>query len=69
MSALTPNDNFAGAADDFYEALIAGHAGLSDDASAAMNARLILILANEVGDIGKLREAITLARTTAEVPA
>ncbi len=69
MSALNPHDNFAGAADDFYEALIAGHSGLSDDASAAMNARLILILANEVGDIGKLRKAIALARNTAEVPA
>lgn len=69
MSGLNPNDNFAGAADDFYEALIAGHAGLGDDASAAMNARLVLILANEVGDVGKLREAIALARNTAEVPA
>ena len=69
MSTLNPLDNFSGAADEFYEALIAGHAGLSDEDSAAMNARLILILANEVGDIGKLREAITLARTTAEVPA
>ncbi len=66
MSLLNPNDNFAGAADDFYEALIAGHAGLGDDESAAMNARLILILANEVGDIARLREAIALARDTAE---
>ena len=69
MSQLTPNDNFSGAADEFYEALIAGHSGLSDDESAALNARLVLILANEVGEIGKLREAISLARTTTEVPA
>ena len=66
MSLLTPHDNFAGAADDFYEALISGHSGLSDDDSAAMNARLVLILANEVGEIGKLREAIALARNTAD---
>lgn len=69
MSTLNSHDNFAGAADDFYEALIAGHSGLDDGASAAMNARLILILANEIGDIGKLREAIALARNTAEVAA
>ena len=62
MSALNHHDNFAGAADEFYEALIASHVGLSDDDSAAMNARLILILANEVGDIARLREAIDLAR-------
>ena len=68
MSSLTPTDNFAGRADDFYEALLAGHAGLSDQASAAMNARLILILANEIGDVSRLRDAIALARQTGEVP-
>jgi hypothetical protein len=48
--------------DDFYEALIDTHRGLSDDQSQLLNARLILILANQVGDIAVLKEALTLAR-------
>jgi len=44
--------------DDFYEALIAAHAGLTESASYALNARLVLILANHVGDLGVLREAL-----------
>lgn len=48
--------------DDFYEMLIAGHQGLSDEQSELMNARLILLLANHVGDLDVLREAIALAR-------
>ena len=68
MSALIAADNFAGHADDFYEALLAGHAGLGNEQSAAMNARLILILANEIGDLSRLRDAIALARQTGEVP-
>lgn len=48
--------------DDFYAALIAAHEGLSDDHSAALNARLILLLANHVGDMDALKEALDLAR-------
>lgn len=48
--------------DDFYAMLIEAHEGLSDDESAALNARLILILANHVGDLALLREALRLAR-------
>ena len=48
--------------DDFYEALIAGHRGLSDEQSELMQARLVLLLANHIGDLNVLREAITLAR-------
>ena len=48
--------------DDFYEALIDMHQGLSDEESERVNARLILLLANHVGDIGVLREAMRLAR-------
>ena len=48
--------------DDFYEALIDAHRDLSDEQSEALNARLILLLANQIGDIGLLREALTLAR-------
>ncbi len=48
--------------DDFYEALIDTHRDLSDAQSEALNARLILLLANQVGDIAVLREALALAR-------
>ncbi len=48
--------------DDFYESLIELHRGLSDEQSAQVNAKLILILSNHVGDISVLREAMALAR-------
>lgn len=48
--------------DDFYQALIDAHAGLSDEQSAALNARLILLLANHIGDIDTLRAAIAAAK-------
>ena len=48
--------------DDFYQALIDAHAGLTDEQSAALNARLILLLANQVGDLDTLRAAIATAR-------
>ncbi len=50
--------------DAFYEALIEAHRGLSDDESRRLNARLILILADRVGDLETLREALALARRT-----
>jgi hypothetical protein len=49
--------------DDFYDLLIEGHRGLSDAASELMNARLVLLLANHIGDLRILREAIALARS------
>ena len=48
--------------DDFYDALIAAHRGLSDEQSDLMQARLVLLLANHIGDLAVLREALTLAR-------
>lgn len=48
--------------DDFYEALIDTHRGLSPEQSALLNAKLILLLANHVGDLGVLREAMAKAR-------
>jgi len=48
--------------DAFYDALIAAHDGLSDAQSELLNARLVLLLANHIGDLGALREAIALAR-------
>lgn len=48
--------------DDFYEALIGMHEGLDDGQSAAANACLILLLANHIGDLDVLKEAMALAR-------
>ena len=48
--------------DDFYELLIETHRDLSDEQSAAVNARLILLLANHIGDISVLRQALAIAR-------
>ncbi len=67
---LTPNFNQPGKryfrafspGDDFYEALIETHRDLSDVQSALLNARLVLLLANHIGDIGVLREAMQIAR-------
>ncbi len=50
--------------DDFYEALIEAHNGLTDEQSEALNARLILLLANHIGDLRVLREALTAAKRT-----
>jgi len=48
--------------DDFYEALIRLHDGLTQEQSRDVNARLILILANHIGDKDVLQEAFRLAR-------
>jgi len=49
--------------DDFYEALLATHEGLSTEQSHALNARLVLLLANHIADIQVLRQAMALARS------
>jgi hypothetical protein len=48
-------------ADGFYDELLAAHRGLSEAESAALNARLVLILANHVGSRAALGEALALA--------
>lgn len=48
--------------DDFYEALIEIHRDLSDEQSQLLNAKLILLLANQVGDISVLKQALAIAR-------
>jgi len=50
--------------DGFYAELIGVHEGLSEDESAALNARLILLLANHIGDRDVLRRAFEAARET-----
>ena len=54
-------DRLGGAGDDFYEALLEAHKGLSFKDSAALNARLVLILANQVGDLEMLKAALAAA--------
>lgn len=48
--------------DDFYEALIDAHRDLTDEQSEQLNARLVLLLANHIGDLSVLREAFAIAR-------
>ena len=47
--------------DAFYDALIAAHHGLDDAQSESLNARLLLLLANHVGDLAVLRQAMAKA--------
>ena len=49
-------------ADGFYEHLLDAHAGLNRDQSELLNARLILLLANQVGDARVLQECLLAAR-------
>ena len=55
LHAYTPGDQF-------YEQLIHTHQGLSDEQSRLVNARLILLLANHIGDLGVLGQAMNAAR-------
>lgn len=55
-------DNLGIDGDDFYEALLEAHAGLTDAESHALNARLVLMLANEVGDVARLKALLAEAR-------
>ena len=48
--------------DATYAALLAAHKGLSEAESHALNARLILILMNHVGEADTLAQALSLAR-------
>jgi Protein of unknown function (DUF2783) len=54
------------APDDFYEALIDAHRDLSSDDSHALNARLVLLLANHIGSLDVLKHALVLARASAQ---
>ena len=50
--------------DGFYDLLLNAHEGLSEEDSEALNARLILILANHFGDLDTLRAALETARAS-----
>jgi hypothetical protein len=59
--ALSTDSNFS-RPDDAFRAVVEAHRGLSDAQSADLDAALVLILANHIGDLGVLREAIDLAK-------
>lgn len=48
--------------DGFYEALLKAHEGLSEKESVELNARLVLVLANQIGDPATLAAAIEAAK-------
>lgn len=48
--------------DSFYDELLEVHQGLTKEASDALNARLILVLANHIGDRDVLRAALAAAK-------
>ena len=55
-------------ADGFYEQLLDAHQGLTKEQSDLLNARLILLLANQVGDARVLQECVEAARQLPEQP-
>jgi hypothetical protein len=61
MSALLTESRFKDP-DAAYVALVEARRGLSDAEAAALDTRLVLILANHIGDIVVLNEAIALAK-------
>jgi hypothetical protein len=61
MATLNTDSNLP-RPDDFYERLIETHRGLSRDESEQVNCRLILLLANHVGDEEVLADALARAR-------
>jgi hypothetical protein len=63
MKGLDTSARFADP-DAAYRAIIEAHRGLTENESADFKATLVLILANQLGDMAVLREALALARAT-----
>jgi hypothetical protein len=59
--ALSTSSNFA-KPDDAFRMIVEAHRGLSDAQSADLDAALVLVLANHIGDLEVLLEAIELAK-------
>ena len=59
--ALSTSSNFA-KPDDAFRVIVEAHRGLSEEQSADLDAALVLVLANHIGDLDVLREAIVLAK-------
>ena len=62
-------DPHLSAPDDFYEALIDAHRELAPADSHALNARLVLLLANHIGTLDVLKQALVAARDSATTQA
>lgn len=60
MIAMQTNPNIPDP-DGFYAALVQAHEGLTDAQSAELNARLVFLLANQIGDQGILLDCIAAA--------
>ncbi|AEC20668.1 hypothetical protein PT7_2128 [Pusillimonas sp. T7-7] len=65
MSHLNTQSRFT-SPDDFYERLIDAHRDLSLEQSHAMNAALVLLLSNHIGNLDVVDEALTQARATVQ---
>ena len=65
MTQLSTQSNFD-VPDEFYEYLIDAHRDLSVEQSHAMNAALVLLLSNHIGDMNVIRDALAKARATVE---
>ena len=61
MSQLNIESNLANA-DEFYEALIDAHRDLTLEQSHSMNAKLVLLLANHIGNLDVLKDAMQRAK-------
>jgi hypothetical protein len=59
--ALSTTSNFSDP-DAAYRLVVEAHRGITDTQSADLDAALVLILANHIGDLDVLREAIALAK-------
>jgi hypothetical protein len=57
---------FAGRGDDVYAALLAAHDGLDEAESHALNARLVLLMANRIGDADTVMDLLETARSYAD---
>ena len=66
MTDLITTPNLGADTDNVYAALLQAHDGLDEESSARLNARLILTLANHVGDLNVLKQAIKVAKLETE---
>jgi hypothetical protein len=57
MTGLNTSPNMPNP-DDFYALLLEAHAGKSPEESSAINTKMILLLANHIGDLSVLKEAV-----------
>ena len=65
MNTLNLNPNIPNG-DDFYEKLLNAHEGLNKEQSDALNARLILILSNHIGDMDILEQALNTTKSAGQ---